>query len=64
MRILQRNGVNDVLAKYINFVEQRLKFSHVEGSIIPEAVYTGLFTLKIIQRSFSLRVNLLLTLIL
>ena len=33
---LQSNGNDSFLEKCINFVEQRLKFSHFEGSIMPE----------------------------
>ena len=32
---LQSNASGSFLQKCINFVEQRLKFSHFEGSIIP-----------------------------
>ena len=32
---LQSNASGSFLEKCINFVEQRLKFSHFEGSIIP-----------------------------
>ena len=33
---LQTNPSGSFLQTYINFVEQRLKSSHYEGSIIPE----------------------------
>ena len=32
---LQSNASGSFLQTCINFVEQRLKFSHIEGSIIP-----------------------------
>ena len=33
---LQSNASGSFLQKIINFVEQRLKFSHFEGSITPQ----------------------------
>ena len=35
MLYLQCNASGSFMQKFINFVEQRLKFSHFEGSIIP-----------------------------
>ena len=35
---LQSNASGNFLQKCINFVEQRLKFSHFKGSIIPQSI--------------------------
>ena len=35
MLCLQSNASGSFLQKFINFVKQRIKFSHIEGSIIP-----------------------------
>ena len=38
MLCLISNASGSVLQTYINFIEQRLKFSHFESSIIPKEI--------------------------